>query len=179
MELGGKAPALVLKDADIEKAAHGCALGAFLHSGQICMSTERIVVHSSIVKEFFAALKTSIDQIFPKDGPAPTLVSAPPVEKNKKLVSQAVSSGAKILTGDLDAKESRDTRMRPIVVEGVTKEMDMYRIESFGPTVSIITVDSEEEAVEIANDTEYGLSSAVFTEDLAAGLRVAKQIETG
>lgn len=179
MELGGKAPALVLKDANIEKAAQGCALGAFLHSGQICMSTERIVVHSSIVKEFGAALKTSIEQIFSKDGPAPTLVSAPPVQKNKKLVSQAVSNGAKILTGDLDAKESSDTRMRPIVVEGVTKEMDMYRIESFGPTVSIITVDSEEEAVEIANDTEYGLSSAVFTEDLAAGLRVAKQIETG
>ncbi len=179
MELGGKAPALVLKDANIEKAARDCALGAFLHSGQICMATERIVVHSSIVKEFSAALKNSIDQIFPKDGPAPTLVSAPPVQKNKKLVSQAVSNGAKILTGDIDAKESSDTRMRPIVVEGVTKEMDMYRIESFGPTVSIITVDSEEEAVEIANDTEYGLSSAVFTEDLAAGLRVAKQIETG
>ena len=179
MELGGKAPALVLKDANIEKAAHHCALGAFMHSGQICMSTERIVVHSSIVKDFSAALKKSIDQIFPKDGPAPTLVSAPPVQKNKKLVSQAVSNGARILTGDLDAKESSDTRMRPIVVEGVTKEMDMYRIESFGPTVSIITVDSEEEAVEIANDTEYGLSSAVFTEDLAAGLRVARQIETG
>ena len=64
-------------------------------------------------------------------------------------------------------------------MEGVTKEMDIYRTESFGPTVSIITVESEEEAVEIANDTEYGLSSAVFTEDLAAGLRVARQIETG
>ena len=179
MELGGKAPALVLKDANIEKAAQDCALGAFLHGGQICMATERIVVHSSIVKEFSAALKTSIDQIFPKDGPSPILVTAPPVQKNKKLVSQAVSKGAKILIGDLDAKESSDTRMRPIVVEGVTKEMDMYRIESFGPTVSIITVDSEEEAVEIANDTEYGLSSAVFTEDLAAGLRVARQIETG
>lgn len=179
MELGGKAPALVLKDANIEKAAQGCTLGAFLHSGQICMATERIVVHSSIVKEFSAALKTSIDQIFPKDGPAPVLVTAPPVQKNKKLVSQAVSQGAKIVAGDLDAKESSDTRMRPIVVEGVTKDMDIYRTESFGPTVSIITVDSEEEAVEIANDTEYGLSSAVFTEDLAAGLRVAKQIETG
>ena len=179
MELGGKAPALVLKDANIEKAAQGCTVGAFLHSGQICMSTERIVVHSSIVKDFCAAMKTSLDKIFPKDGPAPVLVTAPPVQKNKKLVSQAVSNGAKIIAGDLDAKESSDTRMRPIVVEGVTKEMDIYRTESFGPTVSIVTVDSEEEAVDIANDTEYGLSSAVFTEDLAAGLRVARQIETG
>ena len=69
--------------------------------------------------------------------------------------------------------------MRPIVVEGVTKEMELYHIESFGPTVSLIIVESEEEAVRIANDTEYGLSSAVFTEDLKAGLRVARQIETG
>lgn len=136
-------------------------------------------MHSSIAKEFSAALENSIDQIFPNDGPAPVLVTAPPVQKNKKLVSQAVSNGAKILTGNLDAKESSDTRMRPIIVEGVTKEMDMYSIESFGPTVSIMTVDSEEEAVEIANDTEYGLSSAVFTEDLAAGMRIARQIETG
>ena len=179
MELGGKAPALVLKDANIEKAAQGCTLGAFLHSGQICMATERIVVHSSIVKDFTAALKNSIDQIFPKDGPAPILVTAPPVQKNKELVSQAVSKGAKIVAGDLDAKEHSDTRMRPIVVEGVTKEMEIYRTESFGPTVSILTVEREEEAVEIANDTEYGLSSAVFREDLAAGLRVARQIETG
>ena len=69
--------------------------------------------------------------------------------------------------------------MRPIVVEGVTKEMDLYHIESFGPTTSVIVVDSEEEAVKIANDTEYGLSSAVYTENLGAGLRIAKQIETG
>lgn len=69
--------------------------------------------------------------------------------------------------------------MRPIVVEGVTKDMDLYHQESFGPTVSLISVDSEEEAVALANDTEYGLSASVFTKDLAAGLRVAKQIESG
>lgn len=179
MELGGKAPAIVLKDADLQKAATQCALGAFLHSGQICMATERIVVHSSIARDFANALKTACDQIFSNEGPAPILVTAPAVKKNKKLVEQAVSKGAKIVTGDVNAKESSDTRMRPIVVEGVTKDMDMYYIESFGPTVSIVTFETEEEAVEIANDTEYGLSSSVFTEDLAAGMRVAKQIETG
>ena len=179
MELGGKAPAIVLKDANLEKAAHGCALGAFVHSGQICMSTERILVHSSIASDFSTALKKAMDEMFSKSSPAPILVNAPPITKNKKLVEQAVSKGAKIVSGDLDAKEHSDTRMRPIVVEGVTKEMDMYHIESFGPTVSVIAVDSEEEALRIANDTDYGLSSSVFTEDLAAGLRVARQIETG
>lgn len=179
MELGGKAPAVVLKDANLQTTATQCAVGAFLHSGQICMATERIIVHSSIAKDFVSALKTACEQIFPNEAPAPILITAPSVKKNKKLVEQALSKGAKIVTGDLNAKEDSDTRMRPIVVEGVTKDMDMYYIESFGPTVSIITVESEEEAIEIANDTEYGLSSSVFTEDLAAGLRVAKQIETG
>ncbi|KAF6233189.1 hypothetical protein HO173_008478 [Letharia columbiana] len=179
MELGGKAPAIVLEDANLEKAAEGCAVGAFLHSGQICMSTERILVHSSIAEKFREALKAAMEKIYGKESSAPILVNAPPVQKNKKLVEQALSKGAKILTGDLNAKEHSDTRMRPIVVDGVTKDMDLYQIESFGPTVSLIVVESEEEAIEIANDTEYGLTSAVFTEDLAAGLRVAKQIETG
>ena len=179
MELGGKAPAIVLKDANLETAARGCASGSFLHSGQICMSTERILVHSSIASPFRDALKTAMEEMYGAKSPAPILVNAPPVRKNKKLVEQALSKGATILSGDLDAKESSDTRMRPILIDGVTKDMDIYRTESFGPTVSLIVVDSEEEAVEIANDTEYGLSSAVFTEDLTAGLRVAKQIETG
>ena len=179
MELGGKAPAIVLKDANLQKAAEGCAVGAFMHSGQICMATERILVHTSIAEKFREALKMAMKKIYGKESPAPILINAAPVQKNKKLVEQALSKGAKILTGDLNAKEHSDTRMRPIVVDGVTKDMDLYQIESFGPTVSLIVVDSEEEAIEIANDTEYGLSSAVFTEDLAAGLRVAKQIETG
>lgn len=179
MELGGKAPAIVLEDANLEKAAQGCALGAFIHSGQVCMSTERILVHSSIAEAFTEALKKAMEEMFGSKTPAPILVSAPGIQKNKKLVKQAVEKGAKILTGDLDAVEHSETRMRPIVVEGVKKDMDLYRVESFGPTVSLIVVESEEEAVEIANDTEYGLSSAVFTEDLAAGLRVARQIETG
>ncbi len=179
MELGGKAPAIVLKDANLQKAAEGCAVGAFMHGGQICMSTERILVHSDVAEKFREALKTAMEKIYGKDSPAPILVNAPPVQKNKKLVEQALSKGAKVLAGDLNAKERSDTRMRPIVVDGVTKDMDLYQTESFGPTVSLIVIDSEEEAIEIANDTEYGLSSAVFTEDLAAGLRVAKQIETG
>lgn len=179
MELGGKAPAIVLQDADLPKAARGCALGAFIHSGQVCMSTERIIVHESIAEDFSTALKKAMSEMFSTSAPAPILVAPGGIEKNKKLVSQAVSQGAKIVTGDLDAKEHSDTRMRPIVVEGVKKDMDLYYTESFGPTVSLLVVKSEEEAIEIANDTEYGLSSAVFTENLAAGLRVARQIETG
>ena len=179
MELGGKAPAIVLPSANLEKAARGCALGAFVHSGQVCMSTERILVHSSIATPFADMLKKVIREMYGAESPVPILVAPPGIKKNKELVKQAVSKGAKVLFGDPDASEHSDTRMRPIVVKDVKPDMDLYRTESFGPTVSLIVVESEEEAIKIANDTEYGLSSAVFTEDLAAGLRVAKQIETG
>jgi acyl-CoA reductase-like NAD-dependent aldehyde dehydrogenase len=186
MELGGKASAIVLDDADMSKAATQCALGAFLHSGQICMATERILVHKAVKAKFIEAFKGAAEGIFGGDKPAPILVQPAGVEKNKRLVSEAVKAGAKVVHGDHEkeethpeTKETSKTRMRPIIVDGVKKDMELFYAESFGPTVSVIEVESEEEAIEIANDTEYGLSGAVFTENLARGIRVAKQIETG
>ena len=179
MELGGKASAIVLADADLTKAANGCALGAFFHSGQVCMATERVIVHSSIAAEFSERFKTATTTFFGGDNPAPVLVTSAGVKKNHKLVADALEKGAKVVAGDINAKESSETRMRPIIVEGVKKDMDLYYGESFGPTVSLFVVESEAEAIELANDTEYGLSCAVFTENLSAGFRVAKQIESG
>ena len=181
MELGGKASAIVLKDADLNKAALGCALGAFFHSGQVCMATERILVHSSIIDSFKVALGDAISKIHPASGPAPVLIASAGVSKNKSLVTQALSSGAKLVHGDHpdSTSETSNHFMRPIVVEGVKKDHDIYYQESFGPTVSLFPFETEEEAVEVANDTEYGLAAAVFTEDLGSGLRVAKGIESG
>ncbi|KZM24943.1 oxidoreductase [Ascochyta rabiei] len=186
MELGGKASAIVCEDADLKKAATQCALGAFLHSGQICMSSERVLVHKSIKPQFLEAFKGAVEGIFGGDKPAPVTVVPAAVDKNKKLISDAVSKGAKVVHGDHEkeevhpeTKEPSGTRMRPVIVEGVKKEMDLYYTESFGPSVSLIEYTTEEEAIEIANDTEYGLSGAVFTENLGRGLRIAKQIETG
>ncbi|KAF4628492.1 hypothetical protein G7Y89_g9664 [Cudoniella acicularis] len=163
LELGGKAGAIILEDADLQKAALECTIGSFLHSGQICMATERIIVHKSVAPV----------------APSPVMVNSAGPAATRKLVADALSKGAKLLVGDIDAKEESETRMRPIVVEGVTPTMDMYYQESFGPSVSLIVVESEEEAITVANDTEYGLSAAVFTKDLDRGLRVAKQIESG
>jgi acyl-CoA reductase-like NAD-dependent aldehyde dehydrogenase len=179
MELGGKASALVLDDADIENAAFQCALGAFVHAGQICMSTERIVVHKSILEPFSEALKGAIAKIYPDSGEAPILVARPAVEKNQKLVKDAVDKGAKLLYGDLNSKETNSHRLRPFVVQDVTKEMDLYYTESFGPSVSLLTVESDDQAVDYANDTEYGLSGAIFTKDLQRGIRLARQIDSG
>jgi acyl-CoA reductase-like NAD-dependent aldehyde dehydrogenase len=186
MELGGKASAIVLDDANLKNAATQCALGAFLHSGQICMSSERILVHKSIKPQFLDAFKGAVEAIFGGDKPAPVVINAAGVDKNRRLVSDAVKAGAKVVHGDHEQEEvhpetqkTSATRMRPVVLDGVTPNMDIFYTESFGPSVSVIEISSEEEAVQIANDTDYGLSAAIFTESLGRGLRVAKQIESG
>jgi acyl-CoA reductase-like NAD-dependent aldehyde dehydrogenase len=180
MELGGKAPSIVCSDANLQTAGLQCALGAFLHAGQICMSTERIIVHRSVVEPFKEALKGAVEQVFGgANAEPPILVNTPPVAKNKKLLKNALEHGAKVVYGNADDEIESKTRMRPVVIENVSKEADIYYTESFGPTVSIYVVDSDEEAVAMANDTDYGLSSAVFTEDLRRGLSIAKRIESG
>ncbi|KAI1500247.1 aldehyde dehydrogenase domain-containing protein [Biscogniauxia marginata] len=179
LELGGKAPAIVWKDANLDRAAEQCILGSFLHAGQICMSTEKIIVHKEISKPFQDKLLQAVETIFPSKGDAPVLIEAQAVERNKSLLRDAASKGASLLNGYIDTEESSKTRMRPVVVVKVTPEMDIYKQESFGPTVSLIEIETEEEALRIANDTEHGLSSAVFTEDLRLGLRFARGIESG
>ncbi|CAI7663096.1 unnamed protein product [Penicillium bialowiezense] len=179
LELGGKAPTVVLEDADIEKAALGATLGSFIHTGQVCMCTERIIVHRAIAEKFREALKATINNVL--GGPSTQLVAINPaaISKNKALIQDAISKGGKVLIGDLDTQATSDTRMGAVVVENVTEDMDIYRTESFGPTVSLFVVDSDEEAVKLANDTEYGLSASVYTESLARGLNVAKKIDSG
>lgn len=181
LELGGKAPAIICEDANIEKAATQCALGAFLHAGQICMATERILVDVKVIGAFREAFNAAVGRIYSEQGQgiAGQLVSAVAVENNKKLIRDAISKGAVALYGDVDHVESSESKMRPVALEKVQPTMDIYYTESFGPTVSIITFESEQEAIDIANDTEYGLSSAVFTEDLRRGLHIARQIESG
>ncbi|KFY84022.1 hypothetical protein V500_09681 [Pseudogymnoascus sp. VKM F-4518 (FW-2643)] len=173
LELGGKAPAIVWSDADLDLAAIECAKGAFIHTGQICMSTEKILVHRSVAKEFGEKLKVKVGEMFGVG----CLVNRMGVEKNVRLVKDAVGKGAEVMVGELGGEDG--AKMAPIVLGGVTEEMDLYKTESFGPTVSVIEVDTEEEALRVANDTEYGLSAAVFTEDLRTGLRFARGIESG
>lgn len=178
MELGGKAPAIVCEDADLQLAALQCTLGAFLYSGQICMSTERILVAAKVASKFREVLSATIEQVFP-DKNGLVLIDRTTLAKNAKLLQDAVGKGAKALYGDITDKRELATAMRPVILEGVKDGMDLYYTESFGPTVSLFEVQNDEEAIMIANDTEYGLSSAVFTENLQRGFRIAKQIETG
>jgi benzaldehyde dehydrogenase (NAD) len=180
LELGGKAPLIVLEDADLDAAVNATVFGAFANSGQICMSTERVIVHEKVAEEFAAKLAKRVAAL-PSGDPRKgdfvlgAVVGQPTVDRVLKLVQEATAKGAKVLCGG----ESDGTIMKGIVVDKVTPDMSLFREESFGPQVSITRVKSAEEAVKLANDTEYGLSAALFTRDIARGIELAKQIESG
>ncbi|KIX92179.1 uncharacterized protein Z520_12060 [Fonsecaea multimorphosa CBS 102226] len=178
LELGGKAPTIVCDDADLEDAAAQSAVGAFLHGGQICMSTERIIVHAAVAGRFKALLKATLSENFSQQEGL-VLINEQSVLKNRQLVRDAVSKGAEVVHGEPDHQGKLKTALHPVVIEKVNEKMDIYHTESFGPTVSLFTVESDDEAIRLANDTEYGLTSAVFTQNLQRGLRIAKRIQSG
>lgn len=179
LELGGKAPAIVWHDADLDLAAKKCAFGALFHGGQTCMATERIIVHKNVKAQFQEKLKAAVNELYPSDGPGAILINEVAVKRNKALIQDAASKGATVFFGDASANEARKTEMRPVLLDNVTPDMEIYKTESFGPSIALYEVETEEQALQLANDTEYGLSSAVFTEDLKRGLRFARGIESG
>ncbi|WP_066553489.1 aldehyde dehydrogenase [Croceicoccus bisphenolivorans] len=180
LELGGKAPLIVFDDADLDEAAAAAAFGAFMNSGQICMSTERLIVHEAVAEAFAAKLQAkaqSLKAADPRSGAAPLgpLIDPKAAESVAALVADAVAKGAK-LHGD----NAHDRAiMSAGFVSGVTPEMRLYHEESFGPVTAMMTFTDEAEAVRIANDTEFGLTAAVFTQNISRGLRVADQLDTG
>ena len=181
LELGGKAPLVVLDDADIDAAVNATVFGAFANSGQICMSTERVIVDEKVADEFAAKLARRVAAL-PTGDPRKgdfvlgSVVGKPTVDRVMKLVNEAAAHGAKILCG---AEGDGSTVMKGIVVDEVTPDMALFREESFGPQVSITRVKSAEEAIKLANDTEYGLSASLFTRDIARGIELARRIESG
>jgi benzaldehyde dehydrogenase (NAD) len=181
LELGGKAPLIVLDDADLDEAVKAAAFGAFMNQGQICMSTERIIVVDAVADEFAAKFKAKVASLAvgdPREGTAPlgAVVDAKTVAHCQSLIADALARGAELLTG---GETTQNVLMPAHVVDGVTQDMKLFRDESFGPVVGIIHARDEAHAIELANDTEYGLSAAVFTRDTARGLRVARQIKSG
>lgn len=180
LELGGKAPLVVLDDADLEAAVDGAIFGAFANSGQICMSTERIVVDASIADAFvarFAARADALPLADPRTGPAVlgSVVDISTVERCNAMIDDALAKGARLVCGG----KATGTLMRATVLDHVTPEMEIYREESFGPVKAVVRVDGVEAAIACANDSAYGLSAAVFGADVARALRVAGRIESG
>lgn len=180
LELGGKAPLVILDDADLDEAVKAAAFGAFMNQGQICMSTERIVVDAKVADAFvekFAAKAKSLPYGDPRSGNVVlgSMVSAEAARRVKTLIDDATGKGAALAAGgSLDG-----TIMPATILDKVTPSMRIYGEESFGPVVTIVRVSGDEEAIRIANDTEYGLSAAVFSRDIGRALGVAKRIESG
>ncbi|WP_123630805.1 aldehyde dehydrogenase [Salinisphaera orenii] len=180
LELGGKAPFVVLDDADLDAAVEAAAFGAFFNQGQICMSSERLIVMDSVADAFVEKLARKAESLKAgdpehEDTPLGTLIGEPARVKLNELIADAREKGADIACGG----EADTVIMQPTVIDRVTADMRLYAEESFGPVVAMIRARDEAEAIRLANDTEYGLSAAVFSGDGSRGMRVAQQIQSG
>lgn len=183
MELGGNAPFVVFEDADLDKAVDGAMLAKFRNIGQACTAANRFIVHESVAAEFSRRVADRVREMTigrgTEDGvQIGPLIDDRAVAKAAELVGDAVERGARVLVGG-NALEGPGTFYEPTVVDGVVPGSAILREEIFGPVLAISTFSDEDEAVRLANDTEYGLVSYVFTQDLARGHRMIDRLETG
>ena len=180
LELGGQNPLIILRDADIDAAVNAAAFGGFLHQGQICMSTRRIIVEAPVAHEFVEKLVKKVSSFKVGDPKEPDTIIGPLINRHqlgkvRNSVEAAVRDGAKVLCGG----KTEGPCYHPTVLTNVKAGTSFSCEETFGPVLSVIEVDSVEDAIAAANDTTYGLSAAVFTRDLAKGMAVAGRIESG
>ena len=180
LELGGKAPLIILDDANIDEAVNAAAFGAFMNQGQICMSTERIVVDEKVADEFVQKLSAKAAGLplgDPSLGPTVlgSMVDAKSASRVAGLIKDALEKGAHVTTGGKD----NGTLIPATVVDHVTTAMRIYAEESFGPVVTVVRVKGDEHALRVANDTEYGLSAAIFSQNIARAWNLARRVESG
>ncbi len=180
VELGGKDALIVLDDADIDHAVNAATFGSFMHQGQICMSVERVIVHEAVAKEFTDKLVANTKKLKvgnPREmanciGP---IINQKQLDKIREQVDDAVAKGATILCGG----KNTGLFFEPTVLTNVTRDMKIMRDETFGPVAPVITVRSVDEAIEVANDSEYGLSAGIITRNEERGLAIARRLHTG
>ncbi len=181
MELGGKDPLIICEDADLERATQAANFGSFMHQGQICMSVEKLLVHESIFEDFLAkfvdrAAKLKVGPpLADRNNVIGPLINDKQVANVRSQLEDAFAKGARaVLGGGINGRF-----VDPTILVGVTPDMKVYREETFGPVAPVIPFRSDDEAIAIANDSPYGLSSGVFTGDEQRGLEIAHRLETG
>ncbi len=181
LELGGNAPLIVCADADLDKAAVSGAGCKFRNAGQTCICVNRILVHTSVLNTFVEKLKEQAEKIVLGNGLEAGVTQGPMIDqeahaKMQDLVDDAVSKGAKVVLG---GKAGKGLFYPPTILTGVTPEMRVFKEEIFGPIAPIVSFETEEEAIELANDTQYGLASYVFTQNLKSFYRISTALEFG
>uniref|UniRef100_A0A8H7TK44 Aldehyde dehydrogenase domain-containing protein n=1 Tax=Bionectria ochroleuca TaxID=29856 RepID=A0A8H7TK44_BIOOC len=176
MELGGKCPVIICEDADLAKAAKAAAFGAFLHHGQICMSTERIIVVKSVAEEFTNLLKAEVAGWSQMSGYAASKEFA---SKAHLALEEARKEGAEFIVGDNSFRDEHKTSLTPTIVTGVSPNSKLYDEETFGPSSSLYVVENEEAGLELANSSKYGLVGGVWAKDVMRGIALCKRLECG
>ncbi len=184
LELGGNDPMIVCADADLERAANGAVWGAFCNSGQVCISTERVYVVEEVAKPFIERVVELTNELrqgpeIDGDSDLGSLTFPPQLDIIERHVKDAVDKGAKVLTGGRRNPAYEGYFWEPTVLTNVTHEMQIMQEETFGPTLPIMVVRDEAEALRLANDSRYGLSSSVWTRDKTKGKQLANQIRAG
>lgn len=183
LELGGKDPAIVLADADIDRAANGIAWGGLFNAGQVCVSIERVYVEEPVYDEFLAKLAKNVNELRlgEDDRGYHFDVGALATQSQRDLVQrhvdEAIAAGARAVTGG--APTGVGTFFQPTVLADVEQSMSCIREETFGPTLPVIKVRDEQEAIELANDSRYGLSATIWTGSNKRGRRIARQLDSG
>jgi succinate-semialdehyde dehydrogenase/glutarate-semialdehyde dehydrogenase len=184
LELGGKDPMLVLEDADLDVASSGAVWGAFMNAGQACLSVERCYVHRSLYEPFIAACGRKARQLRVGNG-MDTQTDVGPMIHQRQLqaveqqIEDAIERGARVLNGGTRLPELGPNFFAPTVLADVTHDMRIMHEETFGPVLPIMAFDTEDEAVQLANDSEYGLAASVWTRDRACGEALARRIAAG
>jgi acyl-CoA reductase-like NAD-dependent aldehyde dehydrogenase len=179
LELGGKAPLIVLDDADLDAAVNATVFGAYMNQGQICMATEKVVVDASVADEFVRKLSARAS-VLPAGDPTGHVVLGSMIGDDAATRVEAQIADALAKGATAPARGGRDgTVLGATVLDGVTPEMRLYTEESFGPVVVVVRVSGVDEAIRVANDTEYGLSASVFGRDVRRAMNVARRIQSG
>lgn len=184
MELGGNAPFIVFDDANLDEAVKGLMLSKYRNAGQTCVCTNRVLVQSSIYEEFAEKFANEVKKLTIGSGDKANvdigpLITQDAIDSVSNLVDNAISKGAKVITGGSKSKEFGGYFYEPTVLINVTADMDIARDEIFGPVAPLIKFETEAEAIEIANDTEVGLASYIYTRDIGRVWRVSESLEYG
>ena len=183
LELGGKDPLIVLKDASLDRAANACVWGSLMNGGQVCTSIERVYVEAPVYDQFVAAVVAKVQSL--RQGPSVqeveigSMTSEEQFQKVRAQVNDAISAGAKALTGGRTNEKLTGFYYPPTVLTAVDHSMSVVADETFGPVIPIMKVDSAEEAVRLANDSRYGLDACIFSADTERALKLARELRTG